>query len=235
MITIATPCYNHGRYLEEAILSVLNQSYEDFKYILVNDGSTDNSLEIMEKYKKLDKRIELINQVKQKNKAFGLNKTISTGLWLWCPADDILKKDCLKNKIENYAKGSVIYNYNFDIINEYGKFIQIVNIKPKSIEEFWDHVWTSCEIAYTGTLIDCEIFTKIGKFPEFEDISEDFYWTILACINKIPFIGVDDNQHFKRINPESVTSKNKNIIVENTNKIRRELWKLYCAGIEKLN
>ena len=223
-LTVATPCYNHGKYLEEAILSVLNQSYGDYTYILVNDGSTDNSLEIMRKYEKLDKRIKIIDQPKQRNKTFGLNKTIKGDYWLWCPADDKLKQDCILHKMEHIKKyPCVIYNYNYDLINQYGELTGVVNMKPKTNEEFWDHVWHSCEIAFTGALFDCRVFNIVGDFPEDEDISEDFKWMLKACIYKIPFIGLHDNQHYKRKNPESVTAKNIDIIAENTARIRREI------------
>ena len=224
MLTVSTPCYNHGKYLEEAILSVLNQSYSDFKYVLVNDGSTDDSLDIMRAYEKLDDRIEVIDQPKQQNKTIGLNKTIQGKLWLWCPADDILKQDCILHKmlsIRSYP--CVLYNYGFDIINQYGELTSIVSLAEKSIEDFWKHVWSNCDIAFTGALFDCRVFDIVGKFPEEENISEDFKWMLKACILKVPFIGLQDNQHYKRINPESASAKNSTLLAENTAKIRREV------------
>jgi len=221
---VTTPCYNHGKYLEEAILSVLNQSYEDYTYILVNDGSTDDSLDIMMKYLKYDKRIKVIDQKKQRNKTFGLNRTILGDYWLWCPADDILKKDCIQHKIDHITpEPSVLYNYEFDIIDQYGELTNLIYIRSKTNEEFWEHVYHSCEIAFTGALFDCRVFDIVGKFPEDEDISEDFKWMLQACLLKIPFVGIHDNQHRKRKNPESVTAKNIDVIAENTARIRREI------------
>jgi len=60
--SIITPCYNSEEYLTEMIKSVLQQSYKNFELIIVNDGSTDNSLKTIELYQRLDSRIILIDQ-----------------------------------------------------------------------------------------------------------------------------------------------------------------------------
>ncbi len=60
MISVIIPVYNAQRYLAETLDSVLNQTYKDFELILVNDGSTDNSLEILREYEKKDSRVKVI-------------------------------------------------------------------------------------------------------------------------------------------------------------------------------
>lgn len=62
MISIIIPVYNVEKYLERCLDSVLNQSYKNLEIILINDGSTDSSLDICLKYAKKDNRIKLINQ-----------------------------------------------------------------------------------------------------------------------------------------------------------------------------
>lgn len=62
MISIIMPVYNAEKYLKESIESILNQTYTNYEFILVNDGSTDNSLNILQQYSKRDKRIRVFNQ-----------------------------------------------------------------------------------------------------------------------------------------------------------------------------
>lgn len=61
-LSIIVPIYNVEEYLANCIESILNQTFKDFELILVNDGSTDNSLEICYKYRDTDKRINVINK-----------------------------------------------------------------------------------------------------------------------------------------------------------------------------
>ena len=61
-ISVIIPVYNAEDFLEESLNSVLNQNFKDFEVICVNDGSKDNSLNILNKYQKKDKRIKVISQ-----------------------------------------------------------------------------------------------------------------------------------------------------------------------------
>ena len=62
LISVVIPVYNTEKYLKECIDSVINQSYNNLEIILVDDGSTDNSLEICNKYADMDKRIKVIHK-----------------------------------------------------------------------------------------------------------------------------------------------------------------------------
>jgi glycosyltransferase involved in cell wall biosynthesis len=73
LISVVMPVYNAAQYLREAIDSILNQTFRDFEFIIINDGSTDRSLEIIQSYN--DDRIRLINQ-----KNTGLAKALNNGI-----------------------------------------------------------------------------------------------------------------------------------------------------------
>jgi glycosyltransferase involved in cell wall biosynthesis len=61
-ISIVVPIYNTEKYLSKCINSLIKQTFSDIEIILVNDGSPDNSIEIMRKYEKLDNRIIVIDK-----------------------------------------------------------------------------------------------------------------------------------------------------------------------------
>jgi glycosyltransferase involved in cell wall biosynthesis len=72
-VSIVMPVYNSEDVLEETMDSILNQTFKDFEFIIINDGSTDSSLNILKKYVKSDKRIRLINNKKNMGFANSLN------------------------------------------------------------------------------------------------------------------------------------------------------------------
>ena len=75
-VTVLMPAYNAEKYIGTAIESILNQTYKDFEFIIVNDCSTDNTLRIINDYAKKDKRIRVIsNKENQK-----IAKTLNIGL-----------------------------------------------------------------------------------------------------------------------------------------------------------
>ncbi len=74
-VSVIIPIYNVEKYLRECLDSVVNQTLKDIEIICVNDGSTDNSLEILKEYKQKDKRIKLISQ-----KNYGAGVARNTGL-----------------------------------------------------------------------------------------------------------------------------------------------------------
>ena len=93
MVTIGLPFYNAEKYLALTIESVLQQTYTDWELLLLDDGSTDNSLSIAQSYAQKDSRIKVISDGKNKNLAARLNElpSLAQGLYLArMDADDIM-------------------------------------------------------------------------------------------------------------------------------------------------
>ena len=113
-ISILIPVYNSEKYLESAINSIINQTHRKWKIIAINDGSTDNSAQILKKFKKkLGNQMLLLNNKKNKGIAYSLNKGlpfIKTEFFGRHDSDDISKNDRLEILIENLNKYP---NYNF--------------------------------------------------------------------------------------------------------------------------
>ena len=113
-ITVIIPVYNSEKYLGESINSVLNQNLKEFELIIVNDGSTDRSLEIAEGFKR-DLRVKVISQ-ENKGRAGALNSAINKGIKgeyaLFLDSDDLLTKGSLvslKEVLDKNEETDIVY------------------------------------------------------------------------------------------------------------------------------
>ena len=110
-ISVVIPCYNSEKYIEETIDSVLNQSFKDFELIIVNDGSTDSTSEILKRYTKNSNKISIIN-IENSGEQIAFSHGIlssSANLIARIDSDDLM----LKNRLEvqfNY----LLQNPEFD-------------------------------------------------------------------------------------------------------------------------
>lgn len=98
MISVVIPVYNVEKYISACLKSVIVQTYEDIEIIIVNDGSTDNSLNICEEFAKADKRIKIITQENG-----GISAARNTGIKYACgeyitfiDSDDVIDSDMLQ-------------------------------------------------------------------------------------------------------------------------------------------
>lgn len=226
-VTVFTSCYNQCVFLEEAIESVLNQSFDNFEYLLFNDGSTDSTPDIMDEYAKRDSRIKVFHLEKQPTLSHVINKSIikSTGkYWTWCPSDDKFHPDLLKQKLEfsNSRPLSVIYD-NWWLINDQSESYDTRIVKPMTPKEFSEEVWRSSPIGFTGILIPTMVLYYTQLFPMHLKFSEDFYWMIKATIMGISFEGMPEKLHYKRKHNNTSTSKNSELIIDQIPVIRHQL------------
>ena len=121
-ISIVVPIYNTENRIGKCIESILAQTYTDFELILINDGSTDRSLDVCKSYEKKDKRILLFdreNSGVSASRNFGIS--VATGKYLmFCDSDDTVEKDWC----QNLYKAIIAYPHyliNCGIIREYSE------------------------------------------------------------------------------------------------------------------
>ena len=137
LISIIIIVYNTENYVEDCIKSVINQTYKKIEIIIVNDGSSDKSAQIINKYCKKDNRIIFINRKKNKGtmytRAEGYNK--STGKYvMFVDSDDFLKENAVELMYKNLQENGVdIVKCNF-VKYKNGKYIKDDNeISEKTI------------------------------------------------------------------------------------------------------
>ena len=128
-ISVVMPAYNAEKYIGEAIESILNQTFKDFEFIIINDGSVDHTKEIIREYN--DPRIVLLENDKNRGIVLSLNKGLdaATGKYIArMDADDIATKDRLEKQLEFLqVKSYDMVGCNAIKIDENGKEIGYLN------------------------------------------------------------------------------------------------------------
>lgn len=143
LVTIAIPFYNAEQYLRQALLSVVNQSYQNWELILVDDNSRDRSVDIAKEFSLRDERIRVICDGHNRGLATRLNETVNIAkgeLYARMDADDIMDVDRIQTQVQYLAEypdvdvvGSMAYIIDKDsnVISE----SNLVMENPKTVED----------------------------------------------------------------------------------------------------
>ncbi|KAF2333124.1 glycosyltransferase family 2 protein [Flavobacterium daemonense] len=202
-ITIVTPSYNQGQYLEDTILSVLGQRYPNLEYLIYDAASTDNSVEIIKKYEK-----ELTYWISEKDKgqADAINKgfTRATGdILMWLNSDDILMPNVLHFIAEQYIKkGDGIYFGNCIHFKENTNGVLFARGSDES--NFFNNI----PLELTDTIIQPASFWSKKVWMHNGILADDFHfgfdweWFLRAKKNDIPFYFVNKSIAMYRFHEE---------------------------------
>ena len=211
-VSIIMSVYNCEEYLKYSIDSIINQSFNDYEFIIINDGSTDNSLSILKQYQKLDNRIIIINNKKNYGLPISLNKGIKFAKSKFIArqdADDISEIDRLKLQYNFMNK-----NESVDILGSNCSYIDLNNHHIFSdnhfskIKQFKDDLLKARAILPHGSA-----FMRTSVLKDFGGYNESFYYSQdgelwLRLLNNNRKIFVMDQILYKyRLQPISEKSK----------------------------
>lgn len=227
LISIVVPVYNVEKYLRRCLDSLINQTYKDIEIILVNDGSTDNSLEICEEYAKNDSRIKIISK---KNEGLGMARNTgidnADGEYIcFFDSDDFVEIDAIEkmhNVIIKEQPQIVCFGFkkldkNGDIVNAYIPNVNKMNFYEEDvINEFlpelisespdtgksWGLIMSAWASIYSMKLIKDTGWRFVS---ERDIISEDVYSLLLLYknVNKVSIL--NEALYFYCVNPSSLT------------------------------
>lgn len=141
-VSIIIPNYNHAQFLEQRLETVFNQSYKNFEVIILDDCSTDNSVEILKRYKEYPKVSHLvINEVNSGSpfKQWKKGIELSIGEYIWiAESDDYCELNFLEDLLKcNYG---LIYAQSYDVDEKSNVFYDRI----KYTTEFKPNLWKSC-------------------------------------------------------------------------------------------
>lgn len=218
-ITCIMPVYNAGRFLSQTIEMVINQTFKDFELIIIDDGSTDDSLSVAREYESLDNRIRVLRMDAPSGSAFQPRKAgiMAARGEIIAPvdADDVIEKDYLGKLLEKKeATGAnIVYPSIWRLMPDGGTAL----LAPKE-KQFFEREFEGRDcVKYTldGWRINCgggliekslyiDAFEKFGSDDRYTRADEMLSRQMLSITPKVAF---SDVKYFYRLNHESVTQK----------------------------
>lgn len=215
LVSIIVPIYNTEKFLNNCMYHLLNQTYRNTEIILVNDGSTDNSAQICEKYKKVDSRIKYLYQKNSgvaSARNYGLN--YSSGQYvIFIDSDDYIDLNCIETCMD------IILRYDLDIIKfsllkELGFITKNTTFFSRcgeviKKEDYNRKVYS--KILYENNLSNvcgCIIKSSLIKNLRFNDnllVGEDFLFMVEAVVRSKNIFFLDKNFYHYNVNLDSLT------------------------------
>lgn len=195
--SIVTPVYNGEKYIEETIKSVLNQSINDFEYLVVDNLSTDNTYNIIKKY---SPKITKIISEKDSGMYDALKKGFSKarGKYLfWLNSDDFLKNDNVLFKLKEYLEKNPDIQWVNGYTNfKYEKYNFLLTVFPyhypqSIIRKGYAHNCGWGFIQQESTIFSRKIFEDVGGFKRNYRMAGDYFlWKDLAKNNKLVSVNI---------------------------------------------
>ena len=241
MISIIVPVYNVEEYLEECLESIRKQTYQDIEVILVNDGSTDGSHAICERYCQMDKRFRLINQ-KNQGQSVARNRGVKESLGeyiMFVDSDDVVSLGLLEQLMKYMSDGIDIVECDrteaIQCLNEEKKDIHVKEFDSnEALYQCFNHgvSWSPVAKLYRRKIVE--------KVPFLENlIYEDFYTGIVSLkyihkMRKINYIGYYYRYHTSSTMNQNYSEKNLDIFKVGEKlleEFREDYWLPYVGNM----
>lgn len=207
-LSVLLSVYNDAPFVERAVISVLRQTYADFEFIIIDDGSTDGSTDILRALANADRRIILVEQENR-----GLVASLNRGFAM-AKGDLVARMDgddeCLPHRFETqlafidlYPEYGVVgcQQLNVDI---HGQTIKLIDDYPRDFDAFLAAMEFAPIMSHPGSMISRAAFEKVGGYRAMYRHCEDYdLWLRLSRITKL--CSVDDVLLRYCVNDEQVT------------------------------
>jgi len=236
VISVLLSTFNCDKYLGAAILSILEQSFQDYEFIIVDDGSLDNTESVLSYWCKVDDRINVFRNPSNMGLAYSLNTALSHSrgrLIARMDADDVARKSRFQKQVDSFSNDAelVVCGTNALHVNEFLRPVSLTYLPTKD----WD-IRCVClnenPFAHSSVMMRKDALRRVGGYDVRYDTSQDYeLWTRL--LDQGHAINIEDQLMLLRRHSESVYEKKRNLQKENTETIRKAyVKKFFCNELE---
>ncbi len=220
-ISIITPSFNQGKFLEQTIISVLNQNYPNLEYIIIDGGSSDNSIEVIKRYKH---KLSYWISEPDRGQSDAINKgfNIASGkIFHWLNSDDILTPNALfyvANYFNMHPKIDCVLG-DQEVIDEEGNVLFTRKAIPF---KFYTALFTACLVPQPSSPFRKSIWESTGDLDINLKYQMDFEYYLRMAKSGAKFGLLRKNVSQFRIHSNSKTvSEYKNLFYENDLEIKK--------------
>jgi len=210
-VTVTMPAYNASKYINEAIKSVLTQDYNSFELLILDDGSTDNTWDIIRQYRK-DPCVRIYRNKKNSGVAKTRNKLVKLAKGKYisiCDADDLMLLGNLKTLskfLDTHPKIGVVYGNMLILnINNKNELTKRPYVAKTDYVAKWDLLERNSIVSHPGAMIRKEAISRAGGYDEalfyLDDLS---LWLKLFEVTKFEYLK-DGLYYIWRRHPQSLT------------------------------
>lgn len=210
-VSVVMTVYNAEKYLSLSIESILNQTFTNFEFIIINDCSVDGSSQIITNYSNLDKRIKIINNKTNLGVSKSCNNAIKMAAGEYIArmdSDDIALPNRLQTQVDFLDNNSdvIAVGSNADVIDMNGNYVYTTS-QPETYNEILLSLKKRATMINPTTIFRKESFLEVGGYYEpIKHYFEDFMlWAQLSKIGKI--VNIKDSLLQYRIVMNSISSK----------------------------
>lgn len=181
LFSIITVCYNSGRTIERTIKSVLQQSFQDYEYIIVDGGSTDTTIDVVKKYEshfqgRMHWQSEPDNGIYD---AFNKGIRLSTGKLLWIVnSDDFMEPDALENIWSFYKEREEnvwpVTSFAMNVLLSNGEISHRSFYSKRTSMHYYRR--DEMGIVHPATIVPRKIYDMVGLYDTDFKIAGDFFW-----------------------------------------------------------
>ena len=231
-VTVLMPVYNGEKYLRQAIDSILSQTFSDFNFLIIDDGSSDKSREIIQSYQDTFPKVKLLSNPQNIGLMASLNKgikEIGSTYIARMDADDVAFPCRLEKQIqflEEHPNISVL-GTNMIVVDENLNFLEKQCLPSKSLQIKWN-LYFGCCIAHPTVMMRRSILFDIGVYNEnFKNTEAEDYELWLRATKKYEFYNLVQPLLYYRIHTSNMSISLKN----NRDKSSIELLKYYISQL----
>ena len=220
LVSVIIPNYNHARYLDERIQTVLNQTYQNFELIILDDCSTDNSKEIIEKYRQNPHVCHILYNEQNSGKIFsqwqkGINNANGELIWI-AESDDKCCPELLEKLVREFQKNENLVvafcKTVFFSDNGYEEFTRTIDAEKKShftnVEFVSQYMSRGCPMLNASACIFKKETAKgiDNLYMDFKGAGDRLFWTLMCECGDVAV--VNEYLNYMRQHPNNSTKRN---------------------------